>query len=708
MRLNAALIPRDSIPQRVRGILAAPVLVFVALLFSTRPVLAQSGDVSLAGDWRTILGPVEVHLVFTDTSGKQQDYSLAEAPADVIKKLTPRLQAESKLPLLQPKVRYFDGQWLQNGAKVCKEVVADIQQRFPAGATNTAYDVSCRPFKYGFMSAYIDPKAASYFVQYNSQGAEIIPVGGFPTSKVMQLQIELSVPLNIVPFTLTTSCTCHTSNLTCNKDPDFTMAFDASFVVVANSTELGSMKFGPRPQMSIEYYIGSDAVGMTDGKAFEKNVAQLEAQLEVQLVSALATLAATGDLSVLSLVADLFYDLAKYGIGGLYEATCDANLSSAVSANLAGEFNTTTVIKMANQASAAFKTLFLAVGSGSDIGFTQLDVVEGSDHSLEFRLTYPTPAKPDLINATLAANKGIHLSPPSIGTGGQEVTPGVPFLVNGNNFPLPSANALDLSWNRTIAGVGHTQLEWGPKGGVMQTIPVAAAAYRFANLKPETAYQFRVQECDALSCSPWSDWLEASTQSGGSGIVKLWLDGNTAQQVGTAAVGPAGGFVVKATIPAGVTAGNHTLNAGTNTNKPEASVQITGDHTRNSAADLNKPEASVQITVTGPGGSGGAPTIAVMNTMTHTAYPPPPFLLYPSTFTLRGNGFAPGATVTVHLDTDAGAQLGTAIPNKAGIFQGSFNLPMTSTGPHKLVAVQVQGGGTVQASENVNTAGQPQ
>ena len=121
----------------------------------------------------------------------------------------------------------------------------------------------------------------------------------------------------------------------------------------------------------------------------------------------------------------------------------------------------------------------------------------------------------------------------------------------------------------------------------------------------------------------------------------------------------------------------------------------------NAGTNGTTPEASAQITVAG--GSGAAATIAVMNTTTHTAFTPPPFLLYPSTFPLRGDGFAPGATVTVHLDTDAGPQLGTAIPNKAGIFLGNFTLPSTTTGPHKLVAVQ----GTVQASENVNLAAQP-
>jgi hypothetical protein len=237
--------------------------------------------------------------------------------------------------------------------------------------------------------------------------------------------------------------------------------------------------------------------------------------------------------------------------------------------------------------------------------------------------------------------------------------------VNGSNFFLGFTSASDIGWDKTVAGSAtKAQMQWGPKGGpVVNGFPPST-------LKPSTAYQFRVQDCDAITYSPWSDWLEVSTESSGSANVKLWLDNNTAQPIGTAPLGPEGGFVIKATIPTGTAPGNHTINA----------------------AAGNKPEASAQIIVAGQGGSGVGATISVMNTTMHTAFKPPINLLYPSTFRLRGDGFAPGTTVTVHLDTPTGPQLGTAIPNNAGIFLGNFTIPSTSTGPHTLVAVQVQGG----------------
>jgi hypothetical protein len=687
MQANTAFVLRNSMQRGVRWILPSLVLVFVAFLSCAQSAPAQKNSSVCAvnyqqnGDYLCeIWGPVEVRLVFNDADGKQQDYSLAEAPPDILSKLPLGLQAVSKFPLLNPKVRYFDGEWLLNRDTICKEVVANVEQAMPYGQNNQAYNVSCRPFKYGFMSLGIWPSAASYFTQYNSQGAEVIPAGGYPTNKIRQLQISLTVPLNVVPFTVTSPCTCHSSSLTCNKDPDFTMIFEVTFNVLANSTALDAWKFGPKPQMKTEYYAGMDGLGWTDGKDYEVQVAQLESKLEQQLAGVVVTLAATGDLSVVAVAAELIYDLFKYGIGGLYEATCDSNLYNTVDAYLSGEYNTTTIAKMANDASAAFNDLFLALDSASAVGFTDLEIEGVGDEkklqtALQFRLIYPAPTKPKLENIAATLNKGIHLTPPSIGTGGQQVKPGVPFLVSGSNFRYAYTDELDISWDKTVFGIAKSQLQWGPKGGTMQTVSIPVVdGYKAANLKPATAYQFRVQECDTITCSPWSDVFEASTESSGSGTVRLWLDDNTAKPIGTAALGPAGGVMITATIPAGTAAGTHTLNAAT-----------TG----------NTPEASAQITVAG--GSGVAATIAVMNSTTHTASTPPIVLLYPNTLSIRGDGFAPAATVTVYLDTPEGAKLGTAVPNATGIFLGKFNLPYSTPGSHKLIAVQ----GTLQASEAV-------
>lgn len=731
MRNDAAFMLRNSTRKRVYGTLTLLVLLSGILLFCARPALAddKSPDQSLVKVWRSILGPVEVHLVFTDADGKQQDYSLAEAPPEFVKKLTPRLQAESKFPLLQPKIRYFDGLWLAKNAAVCKEAVADTQQTYPAGGTNTAYDVTCRPFKVGTISAYIEPNAPAYFKKYNNMGAEVIPAGGYPTGHVWQLQLEFGVPaVNVIRYTLTTPCTCHDQHnvlgvVVCNKDPDFTSFFDVSVIVRTNSTEVNSMKFGPRPQMQSGYLAMQTALVLKDGKAIEQQIAGLESTLERQLEIDVASLA-TDEFSFGVVIYQFLEDLFKYGIGGLFEMSCNGQMFHNLSIDPSGgaTYNLATVQQMTKTVSQAFKTLFLALDSASKLGFTSLDVVKGPQSSLIFKLTYPAPGKTEPTNGIAAENaaqkKGIQLVTASIGTPTQQVKAGFPVMVRGNNFTKPYVNALDISWGKTVAGIADTQLEWGPKGGAMQKVDVKfATSYHAANLKPSTAYQFRVHECDQIACAPLSGWFTTSTEGGGSGEVTLWLDNNAGQPIGTGTLLPNGSFNAKVTIPANTTAGTHTINASSGV------AAATGPAGRRSLSNPSStggmaPNASVQITVigqtglraaggTGAGLAGGNPSISVMNTQTRTALKPPINLLYPSTFRLRGNGFAPAVTVTVHLDTATGPQLGTAITNKIGIFAGNFKIPMTQSGLHTLVAVQVANGRTLQASEAVQLASQP-
>src|SRR5271156_6922562 len=149
MQLHTAFMPGDPIRQGVRRILAALALAFVVFLFSARPALAQgtSTDKITLDKLLSILGQVEVHLVYTDADGKQQDVSLAQAPPELLAKLPLPLRVESKLPILQPKVSYFDGLWGLYRDSICKDTIPEIQQDTPAGTNNTAYDISCRPFK---------------------------------------------------------------------------------------------------------------------------------------------------------------------------------------------------------------------------------------------------------------------------------------------------------------------------------------------------------------------------------------------------------------------------------------------------------------------------------------------------------------------------------------------------------------------------------
>jgi hypothetical protein len=345
----------------------------------------------------------------------------------------------------------------------------------------------------------------------------------------------------------------------------------------------------------------------------------------------------------------------------------------------------------------AFRTLFIALDSGSAVGFSKLDLAKGKGDGLRFELT-DTPAKPTITGsggANKAAQNGIHLVTPSIGTGGQQLRPGVPFLVSGTDFPYTETGRITVSWDRTLSIAGKSTLKWGPKGGTMQPVtllttdtysPIGLSFTTPTTIKASTPYQFQVQECDTIACSPWSDPLEVTPEPAGNDNVKLWLDNDTSKSIGTGVVAPEGGFEAQVTIPSGTAPGTHTINA---------------------AKSGNTPEASVQVTVAGPGAAGSSATISIINTGTRAAMTPPVNLAYPTTFPLRGDGFAPGVVVAVYIDSAAGTQLGTATPDAAGSFLASIKLPTAQPGLHKLVAIQVNGGSTTQASVAVDFMSQP-
>ena len=200
-----------------------------------------------------------------------------------------------------------------------------------------------------------------------------------------------------------------------------------------------------------------------------------------------------------------------------------------------------------------------------------------------------------------------------------------------------------------------------------------------------------MHECDTITCAPWSDWLFVTTERGGSDDVTVWLDNKTGNPIGNGVVLPNGSFEIKATIPPGTSQGSHVLHAAVGAAK--------------SRADDDRQQASADITVCGAQGCG--PSISVIDSQTRTAMKPPINLLYPSTFMLRGDHFAPGVGVTLYLDSATGPKLGSAMPNKLGIFEAGFQLPMARTGNHTLVAIQEAAGRTAMASEEVNLASQP-
>ncbi len=269
------------------------------------------------------------------------------------------------------------------------------------------------------------------------------------------------------------------------------------------------------------------------------------------------------------------------------------------------------------------------------------------------------------------------------------VAPGSSVQVNGQFFPATvDATVLSLSLERDTTSAcngGATELDWGKAGGQTRTdrLPPGGAGscasrYQVTRLAPGTAYQFRARDCDLLTCSPWTPFLQFATEGGGATGIALTLDGGT--PLGTATADGQGSFQANVTIPPGTPAGMHTLQAR--------------------SGDAN---ASVSIQVAAPAPSGGnARMVLTGSFFGETGCPTHPLPDYAQsittddTFSLFGSGFGPG-TVTIFLDSPGGMALGSVGVAGDGSFCGAaFRGPPTSLlGSHTLNAVQ---NGAVQAT----------
>ena len=170
--------------------------------------------------------------------------------------------------------------------------------------------------------------------------------------------------------------------------------------------------------------------------------------------------------------------------------------------------------------------------------------------------------------------------------------------------------------------------------------------------------------------------MTVTTNGSDSGKVVLTLDGGT--QLGTATVTAQGTLAATVTIPAGTSAGLHTIHAVNGNAKADASLQVT-------APGSSGSKATIIASFRGFGESGCPlhPTASM-----YAMYADKPFPLI-------GTGFVPG-TVTIYLESAMGMVLGTATVGADGSFcQDVKGPPNDKVGDRTLVAVQND---TVQAT----------
>ena len=249
------------------------------------------------------------------------------------------------------------------------------------------------------------------------------------------------------------------------------------------------------------------------------------------------------------------------------------------------------------------------------------------------------------------------------------------------DFPVGQASALFISWNDTTSGrVIQSDINWGPANGPMQALSKArngadyGNTFSVLNLLPNSPYVFSVRDEDLITRTQFGEPLTITTQPTDLIDILLQTEGGQPRVIGKAQLTSTGSFTCNVFIPPDTPSGSYGLSAALSANiLASTSIKVIG------AAE----QIPADIQVIDP-----ATNISVISAVEG------------STFTLRGEGFQPGA-VNVSVDTVTGQALGTTPSDSAGNFQANFVWPVGVLGDHNVMAEQVVGGQTFQASWNL-------
>lgn len=600
-------------------------------------------------------GPLQVRLNYTDKNGQPQNSDIMQLPSAALAGLPGSLQKLRSLPLLgSPNGgNYFDGVWAKIRGQVCADVKALIatQENF---SPNTAYNIRCNTNPRGVLETTF---------QTNWENDQFQFVNG------RRMVYVYYVPLNSAVFYMTTPTTCHAGG-NCGiqpVDPQFTVTFDVSINVTATSA--GQTAF-------ILPVTNTESASVTPqsvdgGDITQGLVTATEKWAEKLPIEAAAIIASDGTIG-LSALATSTTKLLADAIATVTGILVDQHLRDSVSAHL--NLGSAAAGTAALNASSQFDQLFQGLYTSQLEGMQNFGIGAGSDGSFEFAFTYPTPAKPVVTNTIAASNGGKLFAPTISPQQSSEVPPGGQLALDAQYFSPSYSTFLQIGWTKTVQGAPTSQLTWGPQGQGLQSLSLPGLGYTAKALQPNTAYQFEVQECDGLSCSPWSDSLITRTEASGSNTVTFWLDNNSSAPIGTAQLAAGGAeFTATVTIPSSTSSGLHTVNA--------------------SVPGQNPTSTTITVCQT----TGCSPTLGVVNDMSGNGalYPPsPPARVEVGNYvTLRGGNFDAGQSVTIYVDSSSGPQAGTAVVGSDGTFQTTFTMPMVIGGDHNLVAIEAGGSG---------------
>jgi hypothetical protein len=183
-----------------------------------------------------------------------------------------------------------------------------------------------------------------------------------------------------------------------------------------------------------------------------------------------------------------------------------------------------------------------------------------SQGTLGFRLTHPEEA-PTVWTAGAGAPV---LLTPQLAVSESQVFAGATDTAIGSQFPQQVSTNVSIAWSDPLGSVTTTNVVWGPVNGPQTTVTqnrtsFGGGLFTASNLTPNTFYQFTVQDCDVLTCSPVSNTLIAYTGTGSVALVLTTASGPI--QVGTATLDPTSGFSTTITIPSNVPPGTYLLSA---------------------------------------------------------------------------------------------------------------------------------------------------
>jgi len=390
-------------------------------------------------------------------------------------------------------------------------------------------------------------------------------------------------------------------------------------------------------------------------------------------------------------------------------------------------------------------------------GFVQFDApIDASQGKLTFRVTHPLDNAPGPVDVFAQAAAEQAQAPlferPSILLSQSEISPGTQLTVKGTAFQ-PAETSLHISWVTATSGpVRESDVQWGPQGGQLQDVTInrhggadGLNQFQTGDLTPGATYQVRVRDCDAITCTPYSNWLLATMAPKGSDQVTLFLDSETtANQVGSTVVNGDGTFTAEVTVPAGTAAGAHTvfaniggsisaqlpLHLATNGRTSSAISNVRAStslsapvpqpaHTDTSGTALintttartlpvtqstipanllntvplaGGQNASAPLTVCA--GNGCQPVLQVVDSGLQTITTT---VMEGDQVTVLGSGFSTGE-VALFLDSASGQLLGGGGVGSDGSFTTQIIFPRGTTGNHTLLGVEKgSSGGTEQA-----------